>query len=98
MKIAPVILALVCIGAQADIIEAPVVVQARHPSGITIQLHEITGPCMSGARLATFVPASGKDRVQGCFKISENGVVNVVWFDTDMTSVPAKAFKRPDEV
>lgn len=96
----PIVIALIfaATAAHADIIEAPVVVQARHPSGVTIQLHDIQGPCATGARLATFIPASGKDRVQGCFKVSDNGVVTVAWFDTDMTSIPARAFKRPDEV
>lgn len=83
--------------AHAGTIDAPVVVHAKAPNGSTVLLHDVSGPCVAGAKLATWVSPNGESKVQGCFKISESGIVQVTWFDTDTSSLPARVFRRSDE-
>lgn len=92
------LLALFCMPAMAaDLITAPVLVQARHPSGVLIQLHDISGPCAPGAKLATFTAPNGIDKVNGCYKLSpESGTVGIAWLDGDGSTIPMRAFKAPD--
>lgn len=71
-----------------------VVVEARHPSGAVIQLHNETGPCVGNAKLATFIYPN-KKKVQGCWK-TDGVVVSVAWFDADGGAIPAKFFKPPE--
>lgn len=82
--------ALVTLNAYAE----PVVVEARHPSGAIIQLHNETGPCVDNAKLATFIYPN-KKKVQGCWK-TDGVVVSVAWFDADGGAIPAKFFKPPE--
>lgn len=92
------LLALFSVPAAADLIVAPVVVQARHPGGAVIQLHEVVGPCVSGARLATFTSPDGKYKVNGCFKPNQDGgTVGIAWFDGDGSTIPLRVFKAPEE-
>jgi len=72
----------------------PVVVEARHPSGAIIQLHNESGPCVDKAKLATFIYPD-KKKVQGCWK-TDGSVVSVAWFDADGGAIPVKFFKPPE--
>lgn len=94
------VLSLFCMPAvAADLIVAPVLVQARHPGGAVIQLHAVDGPCSAGAKLATFIAPNGIDKVNGCYKANpDSGTVGIAWFDSDGSTIPLRVFKAPDEV
>ncbi len=83
-----IILAAFSITASAQTLEA------RHPGGAVIQLHNETGPCVDNAKLATFIYPN-KKKVQGCWK-TDGVVVNVAWFDADGGAIPVKFFKPPE--
>ncbi len=75
----------------AGIIDAPIVIQARAPNGALIQLHDVEGPCVNGAKLATWVSPNQKERIQGCWKASED-VLSISWFDAEPSQIPMRAF------
>lgn len=78
----------------APLVEAPVVLLARHPSGAVFELHDIEGPCQSPARLATYTGFDGVYKVQGCFKLNEDGtLIGISWFDGDASTLPFRVFK-----
>lgn len=39
--------------------DLPVLLEARHPGGAVLQLHEAFGPCVDGARTATYIAPGG---------------------------------------
>ena len=81
----------------AEFIVAPVAAQARHPGGAVIQLHAIEGPCVAGAKLATFIAPNGVDKLNGCYKIGPDATtVGIAWFDGDGSTIPARVFKVPE--
>ena len=97
MRAVVVFVCLLASVVHATPIDAPVVVQAKAPNGSTVQLHDVQGPCVAGAKLATWVSPGGETKVQGCFKVSDTGIVQVAWFDTDTSALPARVFRRLDE-
>jgi hypothetical protein len=83
-----IILAAFSITASAQTLEA------RHPGGAVIQLHNEKGPCVNGAKLATYISPDKTQTVPGCWKVSDSApVISVAWLDGDSTAVPAQAFK-----
>ena len=73
--------------------------QVELSDGTAVLLHETTGPCVSGARLATWVSGDKKDRVQGCYTVSASAKkVAVAWFDSEISSIPIEQFKRPEGI
>jgi len=65
---------------------------ARSPNGDSIELYAQSGPCAAGARVAVHIASDGA-RTPGCYKVSANqDVVGIVWFDTDTSAIPARAF------
>ena len=92
-----IISSLFSLNVLAAIIEAPISATARHPGGAVVHLHTVEGPCVGGAFLATIITAS-KEKIQGCWKASDSGVINIVWFDTDTSSIPIQVFQTPEAV
>jgi len=85
--------------AAADLVVAPVVLEARHPSGALFQLHDASGPCVSPAKLATYTSTDGKYQVNGCAKVNtESGIVGIAWMDGDASTVPVRAFNPPNNL
>ena len=98
LAIAAALLALAA-GAGAQEKTPETLVQAELSDGATVLLHETTGPCVSGARLATWVSSDKKDRVQGCYTVSASAKkVAVAWFDSEISSIPIERFKRPEGI
>ena len=103
--ISTTVLALLTFGANAGIIdtspqarvqstqliEAPIILQARAPNGALIQLHDQEGPCVKGAKLATWVSPDMKEKIQGCWK-TDGEVLTIGWFDGEPSAIPMKAF------
>lgn len=87
MKLVPILLLLPALA------NAEVLVEARSPSGLRIELHSEAGPCVDGARVAMWVKDSV--RIPGCYKV-EGGVVKVGWLDGDANTLDARHFKRPE--
>lgn len=93
------VLALAAASAHAQLITAPVLMVATPPNGAIIQLHDIAGPCVGPAKLATWVAPGGKEKLNGCFKVdADSGVVSIAWFDGDGSSVSVRAFRVPEEI
>lgn len=93
-KLNKVLLIGIGLTAAFNVAAQPVVVEARHPSGAIIQLHNESGPCVDKAKLATFIYPD-KKKVQGCWK-TDGSVVSVAWFDADGGAIPVKFFKPPE--
>ena len=89
--ISTTVLALLTFGANAGIIDAPILLQARAPNGALIQLHDQEGPCVKGAKLATWVSPDMKEKIQGCWK-TDGEVLTIGWFDGEPSAIPMKAF------
>lgn len=76
-----------------------VLAQAEFPDGVMVLLHEATGPCVNGARLATWVSSNKKDRVHGCYTINPQARrVAVAWFDSEISSIPIEQLKQPEGI
>ncbi len=71
----------------------PTAMQAVAPNGAVITLTQETGPCQFGARLAEHLSPDKKTLTKGCWKINDNTVVSIAWFDADGSGIPVKVFK-----
>lgn len=88
------IAALLCATAQAA--DLPAVYEGKFPNGATILLHEAAGPCVDGARQATWISADATERVPGCFEADlVEKVVKLAWLDGDSHMIPLNYFKKP---
>lgn len=75
---------------------AEVLMEARPPNGAIIQLHEAFGPCVDGARTATWVAPGGVNTIPGCYKIDpDENKVSIAWFDGDGSALRLSFFKKP---
>jgi len=80
-------LALCAAGAaQAEVI-AEIVREDRR-----LELHDVAGPCVSGAMWAVFY--HGRERVSGCWRPLPPGAVAISWLDGSCSVFPASAFKE----
>lgn len=88
------IMALLCAGA-AQAGDLPAVYEGRFPNGAAILLNAAAGPCVNGARQATWVSADATERILGCFKISPDGdVVGIAWMDGEGSAIALTYFKK----
>lgn len=65
-------------------------------SGATVELHQQTGVCVGGARMAVYVPHNGP-RVPGCW-VLRGAVVHIAFLDGDSGSAPVDAFRPADGI
>jgi hypothetical protein len=63
------------------------------PAG-RIELHDEAGPCKGEARRVEFLPPKG-DAIPGCWK-PVGAMLAVVFFDTDIASIPLAAVRKPE--
>lgn len=72
----------------------PTTLQATAPNGAIVILTQDVGPCQSGAKVAKYIAPNKVDKLDGCWKISDNApVVSIAWFDGDGSAIPAQVFK-----
>ena len=74
--------------------DLPAVYDAKFPNGAMILLHDTAGPCVDGARQATWVSPDAKERVPGCFKADmSSNMVKLAWLDGDSHTIHLNYFK-----
>ena len=90
---AAVIFLLASLGAAAaDFLEA------KFPNGATVQIHLRSANCPEGKRLATWFSPDKAKQVNGCYVVSDDGVLTILWADGDESTVWAKVFKPQDGI
>lgn len=58
-----------------------------------LELHDVPGPCVNGARWAVFY--HGTERVSGCWRpMPPQGAVAISWFDGSCSVFPISVFKE----
>lgn len=87
------VLALALIPAVA---QAEPILFAKTQSG-KIELYNESGHCVRGARRAVFTYDADKSTVEGCWKVSDNGVVRIAYLDADAAMGPSNLFQRLPE-
>lgn len=72
----------------------PTTLQATAPNGALVILTQDVGPCQDGAKVAKYIAPNKVDKLDGCWKISDNApVVSIAWLDGDGSAIPAQVFK-----
>lgn len=68
--------------------------QAVAPNGAIVVLTQEVGVCKNGAKVAKYIAPNKVDKLDGCWKISDNApVVSIAWLDGDGSAIPAQVFK-----
>lgn len=79
-------------GRAADFLEA------KFPNGATVQIHLTGAHCPKDKKLAVWVDARREKQVNGCYSVSGDGVLTILWDDGDKSEVWAKVFRPADGV
>lgn len=85
---------LACVAVPAS---AGVIAFAGDPRGQRILLHSERGQCTEKALRARFVDRKGL-YVEGCWKVIDQGNIQIAFLDGDFAVVPMKEFKKPEEI
>lgn len=76
---------------------AEVIAFASDTRGQRILLHSERGMCTEKALRARFVDHRGF-YVEGCWKVIDQGNIQIAFLDGDFAVVPMKEFKKPGEI
>lgn len=96
MRIGRLIFALaLCVASTG--VSAKVVAFVGDTRAERILLHSTRGLCTVKALRAQFVDKKGR-YTEGCWKVVDEGNIQVVFLDGDVVRVPMSAFKKPEEI
>jgi hypothetical protein len=80
------------VGCNAEAAESPQSLIAEGSDGVAAIIHLEQGICLGDARRAEFV-TPGQPNIPGCWKIVGPGVVQMVFWDGDVLTLPRERFQ-----
>lgn len=66
----------------------------QQSDGSRIELYGDRGPCSPPALSGAYIAAAG-ERIGACWRQTGGAAVVMVFFDTDVATIPLSAFRRP---
>lgn len=80
------------VGCNAEAAESPQSLIAEGSDGVAAIIHLEQGNCLGDARRAEFV-TPGSPNIPGCWKVVGPGVVQIVFMDGDVLTLPRERFQ-----